>query len=391
MFSEAELRMLYLRSRWQAWLQTIEALSGFAPPVYTELVDGTGLAGDSISRVALSMARFPKSELPRHSRRGSEKAQSSAEVAAYLAKYIDAFFSWLAEVQMQYRTLFSIKATLEKTDSGLSGDPFADLATFASQQFLSTAQPLVGLLNDASGIANLQTLVSTHARALAQGDIGFALLFLTDLLRERAFASVVWGIEDAIADACKSLGKLGDGSVSWERLAVATRPLLELPPEYSAELASDPTKFLGQYRVSPVGLLQYPLLADLLHVFRNCLHALRILVLAGDGDDSTECGSSDVLVLLSMASVVFESELVRVAGALAEMCARAESRVKEDDSHKRRVIKDACVAFIFGLVRNVAEIFEEVTTLCESVLAGDGDDSASLYSATIYEHLLPYL
>ncbi|KAJ2561175.1 hypothetical protein GGH12_004197 [Coemansia sp. RSA 1822] len=392
MFPEKELRMLYLRSRWQAWLQTAESLSGFAPPVYTEMVTKTDLAVDSIYKVAQSMACVPTPPSPAHARRGSEKAHSSAEIAAYLAKYIDAFFSWLAEVEIQYRTLFSIKAALEKTDRADSGDPFVDLATFASQQFLSATQPLLGLLSDASGIANLQTLVSAHAQTLSRSDIGFALPFLAESLRERAFASVVQDIEGAVSDACKTIGALTNGSL-WERLAVATRPLLELPGEPSAELARDPSKFLDQYRISPVGLLQYPLLADLLHVFRNSLHALRILVLAADGD-SSDLGANEVLVLLSMASVVFESELVRVAEALA-LCASSVVKTKLDD--RSRAVKDACAAFIFGLVRNVAEIFEEVTTLCDSVLdsdaqfSGNGESSASLYSAAIYECLLPYL
>ncbi|KAJ2169363.1 hypothetical protein GGH15_000606 [Coemansia sp. RSA 562] len=392
MFPEKELRMLYLRSRWQAWLQTAESLSGFAPPVYTELVSETDLASDSIYKVAQSMACVPTSASPAHTRRGSEKAHSSAEIAAYLAKYIDAFFSWLAEVELQYRTLFSIKAALEKTDRADSRDPFVDLATFASQQFLSATQPLLGLLSDASGIANLQTLVSAHTQTLSRSDIGFALSFLAESLRERAFASVVQGIEGAVSDACKTIGALSAGS-SWERLAVATRPLLELPGEPSAELARDPSKFLDQYRISPVGLLQYPLLADLLHVFRNCLHALRILVLAADGE-SSDLGANEVLVLLSMSSVVFESELVRVAEALA-LCANSLLKAKVDD--RSRVLKDACTAFVFGLVRNVAEIFEEVTTICDSVLdadtrfGGNGESSASLYSEAIYECVLPYL
>ncbi|KAJ2500556.1 hypothetical protein GGH96_002599 [Coemansia sp. RSA 1972] len=384
MFSEQELRMLYLRSRWQAWLQTAESLSGFAPPVYTELVSETGLAVDSIYKVAQSMACVPTSAS--HTRRGSEKMHSSAEISAYLAKYIDAFFSWLAQVEIQHRTLFSTKAALS-TDCATLRDPFVDLATFASQQLLSTTQPLLGMLSDASGIANLQTLVSTHTRTLSRSDVGFALPFLIESLRERAFASVVRGIEGAVSDACKNIGALS-GSL-WERLAVATRPQLELPGE-PHELARDPSKFLDQYRISPIGLLQYPLLADLLHVFRNSLHALRILVLA-DGD-SSDLGANEVLVLLSMTSIVFESELIRVAESLA-LCANS-ANPKIDD--RARVVKDACTAFVFGLVRNVAEIFEEVSTICDSGVddarfGGNGESSASLYSADIYECLLPYL
>ncbi|KAJ1848872.1 hypothetical protein LPJ70_000797, partial [Coemansia sp. RSA 2708] len=370
MFSEAELRMLYLRSRWQAWLNMAESLSGLAPPICAEVIGEQDLANDSIASTALSMARASAHTLSASVQHGADKAQSLAEVAVYLTKYVDAFFSWLTEVEMQYRTLFSTRTTLGKTNkpdaSELAGDPLVDLATFASQQFLATTLPLLGLLNEASSIANLQSLVAAHSHTLARGNIDFALPFLAESLRERAFASVVSGIEVSIAEACEAVDVPNSGGgAKWERLAIATRPSLELPAGFTADTSQSPSQFFDQCRVSPVGLLQYPLLADLLHSFRNSLHALRILVLAGDSDDSDETGTSEVMLLLSMASVVFESELVRMARALAELCTKHPLDTKSEEEPTQRAVRDVCIAFVFGLARNVAEIFEEITTLNE--------------------------
>ncbi|KAI8322492.1 hypothetical protein GQ54DRAFT_259882 [Martensiomyces pterosporus] len=392
MFTEGELRMLYLRSRWQAWLQMAEQLSGFAPTAMAKAASSAPLAPDSLSTAS-------------RSRRGSDRTTNSAEAAAYLTKYIDAFCSWLAEVDMQYRTLFSAKPGADK--AAAAGDPygqFIDLATYGSQQLLVTALPLISSLTDASGISSVEALVTTHARILSRSKIDFVTPFLMQSLHERAFASVVGGIEVAVAGICLVLSALtatatGGSPVGteqrWDQLAVSTRPSLALPEVYSPELASDPPRFLIQYRVSPVGLLQYPLLAKLLHSFRDSLHALRILVLAGDGAGSGTGGQSEVLLLLRMVSVVLESELIRIAEALAKVCADSkESPAPPPDERARRVVRDACTAFVFGLARNVSETFEEVSTLSEAVESGgeDGADSTiTLYSRAIYAPLLPYL
>ncbi|KAJ1735741.1 hypothetical protein LPJ61_000393 [Coemansia biformis] len=394
LFSEAELRMLFLRSRWQAWLQTSDALSAYAPPMPVDMVGG---ADSSIVKTASSMACVPAPpQPPLRSRRGADRGRASMEVAAYLAKVIDAFFSWLADMDMQYTILFS-----KTTAGGCDGEPLADLATFASQQFLAQVLPPIGLLSEASGVASLQSLIASHAPVLERGAAGLALPLLAEALRERAFSSVVWGIEAAVADACDAMSTLGawresppgslGGGAGWEQLAAPTRPLLELPSGLSTApgVVERPSKFLGQYRVSPVGLLQYPLLAALLGTFRDCLHALRVLVLA---DDDAGGGAP---VLLAMTSVVLESELVRAAEALAALCARTAS-TKQTDEHAQRAASDACAAFVFGLVRNVAEIFEEVATLSEPALAAgygiDSDESpASLYSAATYAPLVACL
>ncbi|KAJ2632868.1 hypothetical protein H4R22_000913 [Coemansia sp. RSA 1290] len=395
MFTETELQMLYLRSRWQAWSQTAESLNGFAPLACLDMLGEMNVANEGIFTTASTMTCVPTALL--NAEKDDEKSHSSAEVAAYLAKYLDAFFSWLAEVEIQYRTLFSVKVVLEKSDimdnATPEPDPFIDLATFASQQLLSVVLPMFGLLDEAPGIVNLQSIISTHKPMLLRGNIDFALPHLTESLRERAFVSVVQGIEKSISAACKTIGDLCNGSSSsWERLAARTRPLLDLPEGFTADLAESPSKFLEQFRVSPVGLLQYPLLAELLHKFRNSLHALRILVLADDDDHGAGIGSNGVLILLSMSSVVFESELTRMAEALTELCAKYTL----DSAHEEaaQTVKDACVAFVFGLVRNVAEIFEEVTTLNDSALALAGTSSngpAQLYSSEIYTSLVKYL
>ncbi|KAJ2162543.1 hypothetical protein GGF46_000546 [Coemansia sp. RSA 552] len=399
LFSEAELRMLYLRSRWQAWLHTAESLSGFVPPIHMD----EGAADFTVAKMAVSMAPVSPSvyQSPR-ARRGSERTYSSAETAAYLTRYIDAFFSWLTEAEMHYRTLFSSK------DASQIKDPFADLSLHASQQFLSTALPLLSQLNEASGVSGIQALVATHAPALSRGKIAYVLPFLDEVLHERAFASIIWGIEDSVTDACKVFAGLAkthsNPAAKWEQLATPTRPFLEIPNglDTSCSADGDPSVLLDRFRVSPVGLLQYPLLTTLLHTFRNCLHALRILVLASD-NDRADSSCNEALVLLSMASVVFEAELVRVAEALAALCAQilpdptSESPDASMSDPVQRTIKDTCAAFVFGLARNTAEIFEEIATPSEPALDPAGPGSAgseplpSLYSFDILAPILQYL
>ncbi|KAJ2891073.1 hypothetical protein IWW38_003786, partial [Coemansia aciculifera] len=253
----------------------------------------------------------------------------------------------------------------------------------------------------ASGISSLQTLVATHSRVLSRSDIDFAAPFLAQSLRERAFASVVRGVEETTALACQKLAAVANGveragsEQSWDQLAVPTRPPLDLPDTFAAQRsAADPVELLDCYRVSPVGLLQYPLWAQLLHSFRECLHSLRILVLASDSAVPACGNTSEALVLLSMVSIVLESELIRTATALASLCEQSLP------ARARQAARDACVAFVFGLVRNAAEIFEEVTTLCEDSTAvgssSEGqnnsvDPTVTLYSEAIYAPLVHYI
>ncbi|KAJ2595515.1 hypothetical protein H4R99_005326 [Coemansia sp. RSA 1722] len=424
-FAEEELRMLYLRSRWSAWLATEESLSGFAPVVVS--VNSAKSQGGSpvfdgsltdtpktLMSIAPSVFQSPTAKSPSASgvRQSPEKSSSSAEVCAYLVKYIDSFFLWLAEVDMQYETLFSAKTSTNNvlaanTDTG--ADPFADLALYSSQKFVGAVTPLLSELTDASGISSLESLVSTHARTLARRGIDFAVPFIVRLLHERAFVSVASGIEQAVASACESIlamesaeprdaavGSVSDGSIvaeqKWEQLVVPTRPTLDLDVAFSTEISNNPSKFLGQHRVSPIGLLQYPLLSQLLHTFRDSLHSLRILVLAGDSADSDEAP-----VLLSMASVVLESELIKLGECIAALCQKVES-VDSDriDSRSSRAVRDVSVAFVFGLVRHVAEVFEEIASLNEPASFADigmagGDLAAALYSADIYRPLLGFI
>ncbi|KAJ2709049.1 hypothetical protein H4R19_004447, partial [Coemansia spiralis] len=389
LFSEAELRMLFLRSRWQAWLQTAEALAAYAPRLPADAAAAD--ADSAMARTASTMAIAPPSpaQPPPRTRRGADRSRASMEVAAYLGRAIDAFFAWLADVEMQYRALFANAA------GGAAGEPLADLATFASQQFLALALPPVALLSEAAGVATLQALLASHAPVLERAGVGLALPALADALSARAFASVVWGIEAAVADACDALAALAArrdsppplAAAGWEQLATPSRPSVALPGGFSTapDVVSRPSRFLGQFRMSPVGLLQYPLLAALLGTFRDCLHALRVLVLAGADDDA----GGEAPVLLAMTAVVLESELVRVAEALAALHARA-------DESAAPAASDACAAFVFGLVRSVAEIYEEVATLSEPALAaGFGADSdtspATLYSAATYTPLVACL
>ncbi|KAJ2774487.1 hypothetical protein IWQ56_000557 [Coemansia nantahalensis] len=394
LFSEAELRMLFLRSRWQAWQQTAEALGAYAPHLPADAVvdDASGAVAKAALAITMAVAPSP----PLRAQRGAERGRASMEAAAYLAKAIDAFFLWLADVEMQFRVLFT-KAAGAAPAATAAGEPLTDLATFASQQFLAHVLPLVALLSEAAGVASLQALLASHAPVLERAGVGLALPALAEALNERAFASVVWGIEAAVADACDTIAALGarreslpgqaaGAGAGWEQLAAPSRPSIELPGEFSAapDVADRPSRFLGQFRVSPVALLQYPVLATLLGAFRDCLHALRVLVLAGDDDVGGEAP-----VLLAMTAVVLESELVRVADALAALHARA-------DDHSRPAASDACAAFVFGLVRGVAEIYEEIATLSEPALAAgygaDSDDSpATLYSTVAYVPLVACL
>lgn len=373
-FTENELRMLFLRSRWQAWLQIVESLSGLAPTF-------------------LNMSQKPSDPATSPSHSSPPLQANSSELAAYLAKYIESFFAWLTEVSMQYQTLFTTTSTTNSDGS----DSFADLAIYSSQHFVSDVLPLVDMLSEASGISNLESIVATHASTLATHDIDFAVSHLQQSLRERAFVSVVSGVELTTQKVCQELQRLVDLS-QWGSLAVPTRPLLDLPDSFSNDCRSnDASAFLSQFRISPVGLLQYPLLSQLLHAFREALHALRIFVLAGDSGitqvpaDGNDGGHVDeTLVLLNMTSTVFESELLQTTDALVKVC---EKVFGSPDSNERatQAVKDTCVAFVFGVVRNVAEIFEEVTTLSESATAREGDEEnsllATLYSQEIYNSL----
>ncbi|KAJ1997998.1 hypothetical protein GGI04_005187, partial [Coemansia thaxteri] len=391
-FPESELRMLYLRSRWQAWMYMAESLNGHASS-FMDVVDsaevGTGLPTASFP---LCSTFSPPSSFRRQV---SERGPSSSEVAAYLSNYIELFFSWLAEVNMQYRTLFSAgPLTNEPNDQNEQpwpvGDPFEDLALYSSRRFQANVLPLLDLLTEASAITNLQALVATHSRTLSRSGIDFVAPVLAQSLRERAFVSVVRGVEEATALTCTNLLALANhptatstsGDQKWDQLAVPTRPSLGLPDNLSILSLADPVEVLDRHRVSPVGLLQYPLWAQLLHSYRESLHSLRILILADDGTDPALGGANEVLTLLNMTSVVLESELIQCAQALADLCGRTLSDVGADQlattpSSKRakQAVKDACAAFVFGIVRNVAEIFEEVTTLCEGAAAA-GPDSA---------------
>ncbi|KAJ1814897.1 hypothetical protein LPJ75_002576, partial [Coemansia sp. RSA 2598] len=137
MFSEDELRMLYLRSRWTAWLAMEESLNGFAPAVSARVTRSQSaspaadpsLAGTPGSLLAIASSVFQspnaRSSPSADARREMERTSSSAEICTYLARYIDGFFQWLAEVDMQYETLFAAKAGASKA---LAADPFADLA-----------------------------------------------------------------------------------------------------------------------------------------------------------------------------------------------------------------------------------------------------------------------
>ncbi|KAJ2815493.1 hypothetical protein GGI24_006028, partial [Coemansia furcata] len=381
-----------------AWLLTAESLSGHASS-FLEAVDSLST---KIGSPSLAVPQSLSSRL----RRGSEKGPSSGEVAAYLANYIDSFFSWLAEVDLQYRALFSSKSTIHKPSgpgarSGLGGDPFADLALYSSQKLQSSVLPLLDLVTEASGISSLQVLVATHSRVLSRSGIDFAAPALAQSLRERGFASVVRGVEESTALACRKLAAVArdyehlGGEQAWDQLATSTRPSLGLPDTFSVQPSTEPVEFLDCYRVSPVGLLQYPMWAQLLHSFRESLHALRILVLASDSANPAADSANEGLVLLSMVSVVLESELMRTATALASLCRRAfpdtdnsQSPAAVSSERAQRAAKDSCVAFVFGLVRNVAEIFEEVATLCEGASA---EPTITLYSETIYAPLVHYM
>ncbi|PIA19299.1 hypothetical protein COEREDRAFT_5813 [Coemansia reversa NRRL 1564] len=352
LFSEAELRMLFLRSRWQAWQQTVETFSGLAPPHNTaDTDDGAMLIASTLTS-------------------GGGGLQGSAEAAAFLMQYADTFFAWISEAEQQYQSLFvRASESLEDSDS-----PFADLALFAARQFLGVTLPLTGQLDEAAGIAGLLSLVSTHRRLLS-GVAGYALPALTETLHERAFASITCGVEDAVVDVCVALVAIGTGEEQWERLAASTRPELDFPALDGA--AEGPAAFLELWRMSPVGLLQYPILAELLHAFRDGLHALRILVLAADSEDR------DALLLLTMTAIVYEAELVRVTDALAEVCHNAPESAQDS-------ARDACAAYVFGVVRCVAEIFEEIETLCEPTPADSAftEDTPSLYTEALYAPLL---
>ncbi|KAJ2783911.1 hypothetical protein GGI15_002430 [Coemansia interrupta] len=384
-FSEDELRMLYLRSRWQAWVNTADSLGGFAPAV--DIAAASQSPTDTPKTLfSISPSVFQSPDTQSESggaKRSSSKrgTASSAEIATYLTKYIDSFFLWLAEVNMQYQALFSAKAANISSDSdGLDttfhGDPFTDLALYSSQQLTSTAVPMLSLLTDASSISSLESLVASHSQILSPSNIDFATPFLIQTLRERGFASVVSGIEDAVMSACQKIQSIEslpfrrparhatnspEGHEGWDQLAAPTRPSLDLADRFSADMADYPQRFLGQHRVSPIGLLQYPLLSQLLHAFRDGLHSLRILVLAGENDDS-----DDASVLLGMVSIVLESELIDVGESIASLCKAVEtsSETHGEDSAKQTA-RDVCVAFVFGLARQVAEIFEEVASLSE--------------------------
>ncbi|KAJ1931165.1 hypothetical protein EC988_009875, partial [Linderina pennispora] len=243
------------------------------------------------------------------------------ETTAYLTKFIDAFCSWLAEVDMQYRTLFASKIPVAQA-GGQTHDQFVDLAVHSMQQFLPSVLPLLELLEDASAIARLETLVVAHGRTLARSGIDFLTPCLMEVLHERAFASVVVGIEEAVAGVCQTLSALAKGSAEsrWDQVATSTRPPLGHADTLDLKEGSDASQFLGQFRVSPVGLLQFPLLAKLLHAFRDALHALRILVMTGDGSDARGSQEpNEAVVLLSMVATVFESELIRVSQAVSEL------------------------------------------------------------------------
>ncbi|KAJ2550851.1 hypothetical protein EV175_003914 [Coemansia sp. RSA 1933] len=430
MFTEPELRLLYLRSRWQAWLQTAETLSGFAPAVVFAsaedlLLDSADTQNDTSAGASDIMSVSP--DMSRLSRIPEKNGTSSAEVSAYLEKLIHAYLSWIAEADIHYRTLFSRNQSSESSDAAndLATDPLTDLATFSARRFLPNTLPILDLLADASGIASLQQLVSTHARRLSQSNVDFVTPFLEQRLGERAFASIACGVEEAAAESCRKLADLRasalglsskgsknrrasvgaeKASLEWEQLAVSTRPPLALPPDgFNTSLVGSPSMFLGQYRISPVGLLQYPLLAQLLHAFRDSLHTLRILVLAGDSSRAKKDSGAEVLTLLTMASIVLESELARIAVALAGLCASVlGGSADSGDSAKqltRDIARHACVAFVFGLARSVAEIFEEVASLSEAASAAglcsegdDGNESAvTLYSQAVYKPLLSYL
>ncbi|KAJ2084297.1 hypothetical protein H4R24_000090 [Coemansia sp. RSA 988] len=355
LFSEAELRMLFLRSRWQAWQQTTETFSGFAPPHTTADADDGAML---IEPALVSAAGGP---------------QGSAEAAAFLMQYAESFFAWISEAEQQYRTLFARASESSEDSDSL----FADLALFAARQFLGVALPLVGQLDEAAGIAGLLSLVSTHARLL-NGVAGYALPALTEALHERGFESIACGVEDGVADMCAALTAIDAGEEQWERLAAPTRPELDIPAMDA--VADSPAEFLELWRISPVGLLQYPMLAELLHAFRDGLHALRILVLAADAEDR------DALLLLTMTAIVYEAELVRVADTLAGVC-RSAPESAQSSAH------DSCAAYVFGVVRCVAEIFEEIETLRELTPAGptSAEDTASLYTKAVYAPLLPIL
>ncbi|KAJ1790651.1 hypothetical protein LPJ59_005124, partial [Coemansia sp. RSA 2399] len=405
MFTESELRLLYLRSRWQAWLQTAETLSGFAPAVvFASTEDQNRDNADTQKDVAGTSCIMTFSpDTSRLSHVPEKSSTSSTEVSAYLGKLINAYLSWLAEADMHYRTLFARNQSAEMSDdlnsNDLATDPLTDLATFGSRRFLSSTLPIFDLLTDASGISSLQLLVATHARKLSRSNVDFVTPFLEQRLGERAFASIVCGIEEAAAESSRKLADLRESALgvslvkdargkketasvekanqAWEQLAVSTRPSLALPPDgFDTTLDGSPSAFLAQYRISPVGLLQYPLLAQLLHSFRDSLHTLRILVLAGDSARSNDSGT-EVLTLLTMASIVLESELARIADALASLFASVldaptdgRRNAKQSASDKTKdAARHACVAFIFGLARSVAEIFEEIASLSEAAAA----------------------
>ncbi|KAJ1719709.1 hypothetical protein LPJ53_005567 [Coemansia erecta] len=415
-FSEDELRMLYLRSRWQAWVNTADSLSGFAPAV--DIAASSQSPTDTpktLFSISPSVFQSPNSQSePSEAKRSSSKRStaSSTEIATYLAKYIDAFFLWLAEVNMQYQALFSTKVANIPSDSDepdvtFHGDPFADLALYSSQQLTNTVVPMLSLLTDASGISSLESLVASHSQILSPSSIDFATPFLMQTLRERGFASVVSGIEEAVVSACQKIKSAEslpfrrptkqavnspESEQGWDQLAAPTRPSLDLAGGFSADMTDDPQRFLGQHRVSPIGLLQYPLLSQLLHAFRDGLHALRILVLAGDNADS-----DNVSVMLGMVSIVLESELIDVGESIESLCEAVESSGETNsDDNTKQTTRDICAAFIFGLARQVAEIFEEVASLSEPAsfiengLAA-GDLSAALYSADVYKPLLRFV
>ncbi|KAJ1948577.1 hypothetical protein EC988_005120 [Linderina pennispora] len=97
-----------------------------------------------------------------------------------------------------------------------------------------------------------------------------------------------------------------------------------------------------------------------------------------------------------MVATVFESELIRVSQAVSELCASvvgSDHGGCEAESRKQAA-RDLCVAFVFGLARNVSETFEEVSTLNDAVASlgfGGADSAVTLYSPAIYAPLTRYM
>ncbi|KAJ1678857.1 hypothetical protein EV182_003215, partial [Spiromyces aspiralis] len=355
-FRQEELAMLFLLAQWQAWQQ-------WSLPHANDQEDGGNNGNDE-----------------------DISAENTKQAPQQFRSYLEGFVSWMETVHMVFSKVFGT------ANEGANAKMLRWLASHACR---AATRCLRNKAESADGVVALVQMwghAQTHTRDLATMGAEFLTPEVIPFIEERLVCHVLGRITGPLADmrgviadarqmmaeaAAESSKPRGARTLSIagktptgpftalieRHLALPTRPMLVMQyPLKDTATADDATTI--STRVSPVSLMQYPVLSDIHRAFRDTLHELQLIrKTAIEGYLPVTLGPHGIGLTLDQAvalvvALSLDSYLAGIADDLQGLAALAAD-ISSVELDMRAVIGEVCAAFAFGLVRYISESLEE--------------------------------